>query len=87
MAGRIAGRSPATRRTAARRCPSPRTTPTGVQCPVLSTPAKEAALVADTLRRAHLIDGVPWSEMAIVARSVPRVLPPLRRALLSAGCR
>ncbi|BCN45075.1 ATP-dependent helicase [Prescottella equi] len=52
---------------------------------VLSTPAKEAALVADTLRRAHLIDGVPWSEMAIVARSVPRVLPPLRRALLSAG--
>lgn len=52
---------------------------------VLSTPAKEAALVADTLRRAQLIDGVPWSEMAIVARSVPRVLPPLRRALLAAG--
>lgn len=52
---------------------------------VLTTPAKEAALVADTLRRAHLVDGVPWSEMAIVARSVPRVLPPLRRALLAAG--
>ncbi|WP_031937445.1 ATP-dependent helicase [Prescottella defluvii] len=52
---------------------------------VLSTPAKEAALVADTLRRAHLLDGVPWSQMAIVARSVPRVLPPLRRALLAAG--
>ncbi|WP_137724396.1 ATP-dependent helicase [Prescottella subtropica] len=52
---------------------------------VLATPAKEAALIADTLRRAHLIDGVPWSQMAIVARSVPRVLPPLRRALLAAG--
>lgn len=52
---------------------------------VLTTPAKEAALIADTLRRAHLVDGVPWSEMAIVARSVPRVLPPLRRALLAAG--
>ncbi|QBJ95271.1 ATP-dependent helicase [Rhodococcus sp. ABRD24] len=52
---------------------------------VLSTPAKEAALVADTLRRAHLLDGVPWSQMAIVVRSVPRVLPPLRRALLAAG--
>ncbi|WP_305092130.1 ATP-dependent DNA helicase [Prescottella sp. R16] len=52
---------------------------------VVTTPAKEAALIADTLRRAHLIDGVPWSQMAIVARSVPRVLPPLRRALLAAG--
>ncbi len=47
--------------------------------------AKEAALVADTLRRAHLVDGVPWSHMAIVVRSVPRVLAPLRRALLAAG--
>ncbi|RVW05815.1 ATP-dependent helicase [Rhodococcus xishaensis] len=52
---------------------------------VLTTPAKEAALIADTLRRAHLIDGVPWPQMAIIARSVPRALPPLRRALLAAG--
>ncbi|RVW04993.1 ATP-dependent helicase [Rhodococcus spongiicola] len=52
---------------------------------VLTTPAKEAALIADTLRRAHLIDGVPWSQMAIIVRSVPRALPPLRRALLAAG--
>lgn len=40
----------------------------------------EAALIADTLRRAHLIDGVPWSELAVIVRSVegaaalPRVL-------------
>ncbi|MGW0021091.1 ATP-dependent helicase [Rhodococcus sp. NPDC003382] len=56
-----------------------------VRVRVLSTQAKEAALIADTLRRAHLIDEVPWSRMAIVVRSVPRVLAPLRRALLAAG--
>ena len=32
----------------------------------------EAAVVADALLRAHLIDGVPWSEMAVIVRSVPR---------------
>ncbi|QTJ69047.1 ATP-dependent helicase [Rhodococcus sp. ZPP] len=52
---------------------------------VLSTPAKEAAVIADTLRRAHLLDGVPWSDMAVIVRSVPRALAPLRRALLGAG--
>ncbi|MBU3063539.1 ATP-dependent helicase [Nocardia sp. NEAU-G5] len=52
---------------------------------VLTTPAKEAALIADHLRRAHLTDGVPWSSMAVVVRSVPLSLAPLRRALLAAG--
>ncbi|WP_231951512.1 PD-(D/E)XK nuclease family protein [Nocardia terpenica] len=52
---------------------------------VLTTPAKEAALIADRLRRAHLTDGVPWSRMAVVVRSVPLSLAPLRRALLAAG--
>ncbi len=52
---------------------------------VLTTPAKEAALIADHLRRAHLTGGVPWSRMAAVVRSVPLSLAPLRRALLSAG--
>ncbi|MEV0946091.1 ATP-dependent DNA helicase [Rhodococcus sp. NPDC049939] len=52
---------------------------------VLSTVAQEAALIADTLRRAHLLDGVPWSQMAVIVRSVPRALAPLRRALLGAG--
>jgi superfamily I DNA/RNA helicase/RecB family exonuclease len=32
----------------------------------------EATMVADYLRRAHLVDGVPWSQMAVVVRSVPR---------------
>lgn len=45
----------------------------------------EAEHIADLLRRAHLEDGVPWSEMAVLARSGRAVLPPLRRALAAAG--
>ncbi|MFM9377356.1 ATP-dependent helicase [Gordonia sp. VNK21] len=52
---------------------------------VFASAAKEATAVADTLRRAHLFDQVPWSEMAVIVRSVPRALPALRRALSSAG--
>ncbi|MEU2253287.1 ATP-dependent helicase [Nocardia xishanensis] len=58
---------------------------TAVRVRVLATPAKEAALIADHLRRAHLTGGVPWSEMAVIVRSVPLSLAPLRRALLAAG--
>ncbi|MCU1641544.1 MAG: helicase [Nocardia sp.] len=56
-----------------------------VRVQVLTTPAKEAALIADHLRRAHLTHGVPWSNMAVIVRSVPLSLAPLRRALLAAG--
>ncbi|PDP86842.1 ATP-dependent DNA helicase [Glycomyces fuscus] len=47
--------------------------------------AQEAAVVADTLRRAHLVDGVPWSDMAVLVRSSTRQLPVLRRALTAAS--
>lgn len=56
-----------------------------VQVRVLTTPAKEAALIADHLRRAHLTHEVPWSRMAVIVRSIPLSLAPLRRALLAAG--
>ncbi len=56
-----------------------------VRVVVASSTAKEATAIADTFRRAHLADGVPWSEMAVVVRSVPRSLPSLRRALHAAG--
>ncbi|HJE58832.1 MAG TPA: ATP-dependent helicase [Nocardiopsis listeri] len=46
---------------------------------------QEAAVIADTLRRAHLIDGVPWSDMAVLVRSSSRQLPVLRRALTAAS--
>jgi len=45
----------------------------------------EAAMIADTLRRAHLVDGVPWSQMAVIVRSVPRAGARLQRALAAAG--
>lgn len=45
----------------------------------------EAATIADALRRAHLVDGVPWSQMAVIVRSVPRTGARLPRALAAAG--
>lgn len=44
----------------------------------------EAALIADTLRRAHLVDGVPWSQLAVIVRSVSAAAA-LPRALAVAG--
>src|SRR6266567_3648587 len=51
---------------------------------VADSSTQEAALVADTLRRAHLADGVPWSSMAVLVRSATRQVPLLRRALTAA---
>ncbi|CAM4169494.1 DNA helicase II [Mycobacterium basiliense] len=45
----------------------------------------ESAMIADALRRAHLIDGVPWSQMAVIVRSIPRAAARLPRALAAAG--
>ncbi len=44
----------------------------------------EAAVIADTLRRAHLVDGVPWSQLAVIVRSVSAAAA-LPRALAGAG--
>ncbi len=44
----------------------------------------EAYLIADTLRRAHLIDGVPWSQLAVIVRSVAAAAA-LPRVLAGAG--
>ncbi|MGE3285475.1 MAG: ATP-dependent helicase [Pseudonocardia sp.] len=52
---------------------------------VFVSAAQEANWVADRLRRAHLVDGVAWSQMAVLSRSTRRSLPALRRALLAAG--
>ena len=45
----------------------------------------EAAMIADALRRAHLVDKVPWSQMAVIVRSVPRAGARLPGALAAAG--
>lgn len=52
---------------------------------LFSTAAAEATAIADLLRRAHLRDGLPWEEMAVLVRSGVRSLPVLRRALVAAG--
>lgn len=48
-----------------------------------SSEAAESELIADTLRRAHLIDGVAWSQMAVIVRSMSRAGLP--RVLAAAG--
>jgi superfamily I DNA/RNA helicase/RecB family exonuclease len=52
---------------------------------VFGSAAAEASWVADQLRRAHLLDGVAWADMAVVVRSTTQALPVLRRALLAVG--
>ncbi|MFC4004322.1 ATP-dependent helicase [Prauserella oleivorans] len=56
-----------------------------VRTRLFPTPAAEASWIADQLRRAHLLDEVPWSEMAVLVRSPTRSFPVLQRALGAAG--
>jgi len=65
--------------------PTPDSRPGEVRILVADSSTQEAALVADTLRRAHLADGVPWSQMAVLVRSATRQVPLLRRALTAAN--
>jgi superfamily I DNA/RNA helicase/RecB family exonuclease len=60
------------------------TQPGTAEVHVFASAAVEAAYLADVLRRAHLLDHVPWSQMAVVVRTAG-ALGPLRRALGSAG--
>ncbi len=52
---------------------------------IAASPHAESAVIADALRRAHLVDGVPWSQMAVIVRSVPRTGASVARALTAAG--
>ncbi|MGY1804782.1 ATP-dependent helicase [Blastococcus sp. SYSU D00922] len=64
--------------------PGEATDPGAAEVHVFGSAAVEAAYLADVLRRAHLLDHVPWSQMAVVVRTSV-ALGPLRRALASAG--
>ena len=86
-AGRsVAGRLPAAPSGAGYRdlVPAEGTPPGRVEVRLAASATAEAAVVADVLRRAHLVDGVAWSDMAVLVRSSART-GPLRRGLLSAG--
>ncbi|WP_078314895.1 ATP-dependent DNA helicase [Mycobacterium sp. D16Q16] len=79
VAGRLPGSSPA------RTIAGAENALAAVRLAAVPTETAEASLVVDLLRRSHLIDGVPWSQMAVIVRSVPRSGAALRRALQSAG--
>ncbi|MEU4676737.1 ATP-dependent DNA helicase [Micromonospora sp. NPDC023737] len=83
-AGRVARRlrGPAAHR---RMRPLPEAPPGAVEVHTFRSATSEAAWLAHTLRTAHLLDGVPWSEMAVLLRSTALQLPTLRRALHAAG--
>ncbi|TQK52020.1 DNA helicase/exodeoxyribonuclease V beta subunit [Streptomyces sp. SLBN-118] len=49
------------------------------------TASTELDNIADILRRAHLEEGVPWGDMAVLVRAGGRTIPSVRRALTSAG--
>jgi superfamily I DNA/RNA helicase/RecB family exonuclease len=49
------------------------------------TTGAEIEHIGDLLRRAHLEQGVPWSEMAVLVRSGQLSIPALRRGLVSVG--
>ena len=55
-----------------------------VQVGLFRAPAQEAAHIATTLRRAHLLDDVPWSQMAVIVRGRGRDST-LRRTLAAHG--
>ncbi|MGH3549489.1 MAG: ATP-dependent helicase [Pseudonocardiaceae bacterium] len=80
---RLAGRLPGPR--ASLHGPAGQQPDGAVTVRLFGSAATEASWVANQLRRAHLLDGVAWSDMAVVVRSTGRVLPVLRRALLAAG--
>ncbi|MGA3489879.1 ATP-dependent helicase [Micromonosporaceae bacterium DT55] len=64
---------------------APQAEPGRVEVATFRSATSEAAHLAHTLRAAHLLDGVPWSRMAVVMRSSARTLPTLQRALHAAG--
>ncbi|OLE25712.1 MAG: ATP-dependent DNA helicase [Actinobacteria bacterium 13_1_20CM_3_71_11] len=65
--------------------PDPDAPAGGAETHTFRSATSEAAYVAHRLREAHLIDGVPWSRMAVVVRSTHLLLAPLARALQQAA--
>ncbi|WP_069815651.1 ATP-dependent helicase [Streptomyces sp. TP-A0874] len=57
----------------------------GVEVRTYPTLGAELDNIADILRRAHLEDGVRWSDMAVLVRAGGRSIPAVRRALTTAG--
>ncbi|MFJ9348980.1 ATP-dependent helicase [Streptomyces sp. NPDC101237] len=69
----------------AHREPSPVRDGGSVEVYTYPTPGTELDNIADILRRAHLEDGVRWSDMAVLVRAGAGTIPTVRRALTAAG--
>lgn len=54
------------------------------QARIVGSPSEQADLIAETLRKQHLLGGVPWDQMAVVVRNTGD-LPAMRRTLLAGG--
>ncbi|HEX3907374.1 MAG TPA: ATP-dependent DNA helicase [Mycobacteriales bacterium] len=78
---------PLTRRTTDHRelIPAGRPSAAPPEIRLYSTATAQVSAIADLLRRAHLEDGLPWSQMAVLVRSGTRSIPVVRRALVAAG--
>lgn len=88
VAARLAlpGTLPADARSAFAQPVAAPTAPAGrVEVMAFDTERAEGEHVADLLRRAHLEDGIAWSDMAVLVRSGKVTMPGVRRALLAAG--
>ncbi len=82
---RVASRLPGTAEHRVLTAPNPDESRDSVDIGVFPSAAREASHIADRLRRAHLLDGVPWDSMAILLRSPTVGLPALTRACGVAG--
>ncbi|WP_088974014.1 ATP-dependent helicase [Micromonospora siamensis] len=65
--------------------PLPDAPPGELEVRTFRSATSEAVWLAHALRTAHLLDGVPWSRMAVLVRSTALRLPSLQRALHAAG--
>jgi superfamily I DNA/RNA helicase/RecB family exonuclease len=63
----------------------PALTPGAISVAIFSSVSAEAAHLATRLRRAHIEEGVAWSQMAVLVRSAGPAADSLRRGLAAAG--
>ena len=78
-------RASSTPRSATPSRPTTSSVPARSRCVTFDTARAETEHVADLLRRAHLEDGIGWSDMAVLVRSGRGSIPGLRRSLTAAG--
>ncbi|WP_255584258.1 PD-(D/E)XK nuclease family protein [Dietzia sp. ANT_WB102] len=83
VAARVASRLPGAARHRPREATGGADGSVGVS--VAGSAAAEAAVIADFLRRRHVLDGIDYGDMAVVTRSLPRVADALLAALDAAG--